>query len=76
MNQKEKLKADLEFYGECKLSHISDVVQSLPNGKIIPSDETLLDFIDWFGTWQTDKRLDDYGINDILDKYKEHAGRE
>ncbi len=49
---------------------LADVIQSLPNGKQIPSDEVLLDFIDWFGTWQTDKRLGDYGINDILDAYK------
>ena len=32
--------------------------------------ELLLDFIDWFGTWQTDKNLDDYGINDIHEAYE------
>jgi hypothetical protein len=54
----------------------ADVIQSLPNGKQIPSDEVLLDFIDWFGTWQTDKPLEDYGINDILDAYKLDASKE
>lgn len=32
-------------------------------------DEFILHFIDWFGTWQTDKRLEDYGINDIKEQY-------
>ena len=35
----------------------------------IHAKEELLDFIDWFGTWQMDKNLDDYGINDIHDHY-------
>lgn len=65
-------------YHECqlKLLRIANVIQSLPNGKQIPSDEVLLDFIDWFGTWQTDKRLGDYGINDILDAYKLNVSEE
>lgn len=33
-------------------------------------DVELLNFIDWFGSWQEDKHLPNYGINDILKAYK------
>lgn len=39
------------------------------------SDEKLLNFIDWFGSWQTDKRLEDYGINDVLENYKQSLNK-
>ena len=33
------------------------------------TSEQILIFIDWFGTWQMDKNLDDYGINDIQEEF-------
>jgi len=33
------------------------------------ADEQLLIFIDWFGTWQMDKNLTDYGINEIQEEF-------
>ncbi len=38
-------------------------------------EQILFDFIDWFGTWQTDKHLPDYGINDILEAYQKHEAK-
>ncbi len=34
------------------------------------NDESLTVFVDWFGTWQMNKNLSDYGVNDIIDEYK------
>lgn len=33
-------------------------------------DEKLLHFINWFGTWSTEKHLPDYGISDIQYAYR------
>lgn len=48
-----------------QIKSLTEEVETLKND----SNEELLNFIDWFGSWQEDKNLSNYGINDILKNY-------
>ncbi len=37
------------------------------------SNSNLILFVDWFGTWQMDKELNDYSVDDILTEYKHRS---
>jgi len=74
-----EFKADAEpfdhSFGELPPTNLEDPFKKMEkriNYSMGSINEILLDFIDWFGTWQIGKNLYNFGINDILDEYKNH----